>query len=205
MKSFVLFVNSFIITNLVWGASSASCANYALRRTSADNVEGFGKEAADVIQNNFYVDDLLKSVEDLDTVKTLVKNVINMCRSGGFNLTTFISDSKELLIFIPEDKRRPGVKDSNLLRGMPVEKALGMHWNIAKYYFSFNIKFKRRNLTKRVMLSIISSTYDPLGFTSPFVLEGGQLLQHLCNHNVQWDETVGEELKCQWLKWEIKL
>ena len=50
-----------------------------------------------------------------------------MCRSGGFNLTTFISDSKELLIFIPEDKRRPGVKDSNLLRGMPVEKALGMH------------------------------------------------------------------------------
>ena len=80
-----------------------------------------------MIQNNFYVDDLLKSVEDLDTVKTLVKNVINMCRSGGFNLTMFISDSKELLIFIPEDKRRPGVKDSNLLRGMPVEKALGMH------------------------------------------------------------------------------
>ena len=36
------------------GASSASCANYVLRRTSADNVEEFGKEAADVIQNNFY-------------------------------------------------------------------------------------------------------------------------------------------------------
>ena len=32
-----------------------------------DNVEAFRKEAADVIQNNFYVDDLLKLVEDLDT------------------------------------------------------------------------------------------------------------------------------------------
>ena len=39
-------------------ASSASCANYDLRRTSVDNVEVFGKEAADTIQNNFYVDDL---------------------------------------------------------------------------------------------------------------------------------------------------
>ena len=118
-------------------ASSASCANYALRRTSADNVEEFGKEVADMIQNNFYVDDLLKSVKDLETAKTLVKNVIYMCRSGAFNLTKFISNSKELLISIPEDKRRPGVKDLNLFGGIPVEKTLGIQWNISKDYFSF--------------------------------------------------------------------
>ena len=46
-----------------------------------------------------------------------MKNVINMCRSGGFNLTKFASNSKELLISIPEDKMRPDVKDSNLLGG----------------------------------------------------------------------------------------
>ena len=187
------------------GASSASCANYALRRTSVDNIEEFGKEAADVIQNNFYVDDLLKSVKDLDTAKTLVKNVINMCKSGGFNLTKFISNSRELSISIPDDKRRPGVKDLTLLGDIPVERALGIQWNISKDYFSFNIRINRRKLTKRVMLSIISSIYDPLGFTSPFVLEGRQLLQHLCNQNVQWDETVNEELKSQWIKWEMKL
>ena len=187
------------------GASSASCTNYALRSTSVDNIEEFGKEAADVIQNNFYVDDLLKSVKDLDTAKTLVKNVINMCKSGGFNLTKFISNSRELLISIPEDKRRPGIKDLTLLGDIPVERALGIQWNISKDYFSLNIRFNRRKLTKRVMLSIISSIYDPLGFTSPFVLEGRQLLQHLCNQNVQWDETVNEELKSQWIKWEMKL
>ena len=62
------------------------------------------------------MDDLLKSVKDLDTAKTIVKNVINMCRSGGFDLTKFISNSKELLISIPEDKRRPGVKDLQFTR-----------------------------------------------------------------------------------------
>ena len=49
----------------------------------------------DVMQNNFYVNDKLKSVKDLDTAKTLVKNVINMSRSGRFNLTKFISNNKE--------------------------------------------------------------------------------------------------------------
>ena len=47
------------------------------------------------MQNNFYEDNLLKSAKDLDTAKTLMKNVINMCKSGGFNLTKFLSGSRE--------------------------------------------------------------------------------------------------------------
>ena len=37
-----------------------------------------GKEAADLKQKKFYVDDLLKPVEDLNTAKTLVKNIIDI-------------------------------------------------------------------------------------------------------------------------------
>ena len=113
------------------GASSVSCAKYVFRRISVDNAEEFGKEAADVIQNNFYVDDLLKSLEDFDTAKTPVRNVINICRNGRFNLTKFISNSKELLISIPEDKSRPGVKDLNLLQDVPVKKR---HWASSGIY-----------------------------------------------------------------------
>ena len=131
--------------------------------------------------------------------------MVSLIPQNGFNVTKCISNSKELLISIPADKMRPGVKDLNLLGDVQVEKPLGIQWNIAKDYFYFNIKFKRRNLTKRVMLSIISSTYDPLGFTGPFVLKGMQLLQKLCHQNVQWDETVNEELKSQWIKLEMKL
>ena len=42
------------------------------------------------------------------------------------------------------------------------------------------------------MLSKISSVSHPLGFTSPFVR-----FQLLCNQDMQWDETVNEELKIQ--------
>lgn len=76
-----------------------------------------GKEAADLKQKNYYVDDLLKPVEDLNTAKTLVKNVIDMCRSGGFSLMKIIS------ISIPEDYRFPFLRK---LGNVSVEKAFGI-------------------------------------------------------------------------------
>ena len=51
-----------------------------------------------------------------------------MCRSGGFNLTKFISNMKKFMISIPEDKKRPDVNDLTLLVSVPVEKALSIQW-----------------------------------------------------------------------------
>ena len=56
----------------VFGATlSASCSNYALRRTAAENEAAFGETAASSLHHNLYVDDLLKSIEDLDLAKYL--------------------------------------------------------------------------------------------------------------------------------------
>ena len=57
------------------GTSSPSCSNYALKRTSIDGKDQFGLEAAKTLQNNFYVDDLLKSVAQEDQAIQLIKNV----------------------------------------------------------------------------------------------------------------------------------
>ena len=61
------------------------------------------------------MDDLLKSVDDPKMAMILVKNVIDMCKSGGFHLTKFISSNRELLISIPKDQRRNGVKNADLI------------------------------------------------------------------------------------------
>ena len=63
----------------------------------------------------------------------------------------------------------------------------------------------RRPLTKRKMLSVISSIYDLLGLASSFVSEGRQLLQNLCNQHMQWDDVVGPELRKNWKRWKQKL
>ena len=57
-----------------------------------ENEAVFGEAPASALHHNFYVDDLLKFTEHLDPAKQLVKDVINMFKSGGFHLTKFISN-----------------------------------------------------------------------------------------------------------------
>ena len=43
------------------GASSPSCTNFALRRTAKDNELQYGKEVTQILKRSLYVDNLLKS------------------------------------------------------------------------------------------------------------------------------------------------
>ena len=147
----------------------------------------------------------MKSVDDPKTAMILVKNVVDMCKNGGFHLTKFISNNRKLLMYILEGQRRNGAKNADLIDDLPTGKALGIQWNIPDDSFTFNIQVNRRPLTKIKMLSIISSIYDPLGLASPFVLEGRQLLQTLCNKHMQWDDVAGPELRKDWERCEQKL
>ena len=78
------------------------------------------------LQDNFYVDNLLKSLDnEMEAIK-LIKNVKAMCASGGFKLTKFLSNSKQVLQPIDEADRRQGVKDKDLIDDLPAEQALGV-------------------------------------------------------------------------------
>ena len=198
--------HDYVICGHVFGATlSASCSNYALCRTAMENEAVFGEAAANTLPHNFYVDDLLKSIEDLDSAKQLVKDVINMCKFGGFHLTKFISNNKELLLSLTENQNRMGVKYQDLLGDLLNEKALGICWNLREDIFSFKLRLEERTLTKRVMLSMISSTDDLLGFAAPFMLDGRRILQGLCNQGIWWDSEISSVVKKDWRNWVTAL
>ena len=54
----------------------------------------------------------------------------------------------------------------------------------------FMIDLKDQPMTRRGMLSVTSSIYDPLGLACPFLLEGRRLLQGLRQVMHGWDEMV---------------
>ena len=91
--------------NVFGGVSSPSCSNYALKKTAGDNKVKYGPEAADILNKNLYVDDMLKSVANVPEAITLVKNLRLMCMAGGFRLTKFVSNSAELLMSIPQKRQ----------------------------------------------------------------------------------------------------
>ena len=58
----------------------------------------------------------------------LAKNDIGMCQKGGFKLKKFISNSREVLTTIPEERHHQKIKDQDLDIGdLTVERALGIH------------------------------------------------------------------------------
>ena len=65
--------------------------------------------------------------------------------------------------------------------------------------------FKVKTHTKRGMLSIASSIYDPLGLFSPFVLEGRQIIQIFCLNQLAWDNPVGEDIQQKCSKQKLSL
>ena len=129
-----------------------------------------------------------------------------MCSARGFNLMKFISNDKLVLMSILENHRREGAKDAGLVNEeLPIERALGVYWNVEKDQLRFKLNLKARNITRRGMLSTLTSFYDPLGLASPFILRGRKILQDLCQEGLQWDETVSEMYQKKWECWKNDL
>ena len=95
-------------------------------------------EVSEILSHHFYVDYLLKSVESDEIAIQLIKDVKRMCGEGGFNPTKFICNRKEVLQSLSECHRRSEVKNSNLYGSLPLERALGISWDIDKDMFKAN-------------------------------------------------------------------
>ena len=100
-----------------------------------------------------------------------------MCQGGGFNLTKFASNSKRVLQSISEKDRKIGVKNNDLLESLPEERALGVLWNVENDTLGSKLNLKEEPLTRRGVLSVLSSIYDPLGFGAPFLLNRKPIIQ----------------------------
>ena len=192
--------------HLFGAVSSPACANFALKRTANDNEEDLGVEPANFLRKDFYVDDGLKSVPTIEETVSLIRQTKEMCRRGGFNLHKFTSNKKEVIESIPVDDRAEGIKEIGLdCDSLPVERALGIQWCIESDVFQYKIALKGRPCTRRGMLSMISSIYDPLGFLAPVLLEGKRLLQMLCRDKIDWDDPVSDQVRSRWEKWISEL
>ena len=178
-----------MLVHVFGGVSSPSCASVALQRTAEDNQEQFDKEAMEGVRRNFYVDDCLKSVGSEQEAIRLIDQLRHLLAKGGLRLTKWISKSSEVIESIPVSERAGSAKELDLDH-LPVERALGIQWNVPSDLFGFKISVKDRLLTRRVILSVVSSIYDPLGFLSPFILQAKMILRDLCKKGLNWDDQI---------------
>ena len=192
--------------HLFGAASSPSCANAALRRTAIDNQHLFSRDVTSTLLKHFYVDDCLRSVDlEVDAI-SMVSDLVSLCAKGGFNLTKWLSNSKQVLSSISVDQQAKEVKDLDLENsGLPVSHTLGLIWSADSDMFQIRTEIRDQLTNRRGLLSVVASVYDPLGFVAPFVLSAKIMLQDLCKRKLSWDESLDEKDRKQWQQWLTQL
>jgi hypothetical protein len=195
-----------MLVHLFGATCSPSCASFALLKTADDNEALFGKMAADTLRKNCYVDDSVKSVDGVDNAVQLSKALKCLTAKGGFKLTKWLSNERAVMDSIPTEEWAKGAKNLDLeCDNLPVDRALGVKWDAEFDNFVFEINLKEKPATRRGILSLVSSIYDPLGFIAPCILPAKSLLQELCRLGLSWDDPIPRNLEDQWSKWKIEL
>ncbi|KAK3086822.1 hypothetical protein FSP39_023974 [Pinctada imbricata] len=187
--------------HLFGATSSPSCCNFALQQTVKDHKDLFSQEVTNAVARNMYVDDCLLSVNSEHKAESIIEDLSMLCKKGGFHLEKFVSNSKEVLNSIPEAERAGDVKQWNLNGGTLTERALGVYWFVDEDVIGFKISLKQQPVTRRGILSTVSSIYDPLGIVSPFVMTAKILLQQLCKSGIKWDDKITGKLEKVWTAW----
>lgn len=188
--------------HLFGGTWSPSCCNFALRRTAEDNKDQFKPDVTQRVYRDFYVDDCLSSLEDEETAVMVVNDLSKLLEKGGFRLTKWASNSHSVLATIPEDERAKEVKGLDLdCEALPGERVLGVNWNMEEDMFVFKVKIPDKPITRRGLLSAVSSVYDPMGLLAPVTLNGKRIIQDLTRDGLGWDEVLPDEYVARWKNW----
>ncbi len=161
--------------------------------------------ACKLVHNSLYVDDLLIGEDTENQVASLYQEISEFFEKGGWHLTKFASNSQTVLETIPEKDRHPSTVIELTDKDSGSTSTLGLTWNTNSDLMHVNAQTKHTFipdlLTKRVVLSIISSIYDIFGFLSPYVIRGKILMQEIWKLQIGWDDALPPSIKNSFLKW----
>ena len=167
-------------TRHMFGAKdSSTCAIYALMCTARDNNSDF-PEAAHAVCQKFYMDGYLDSMVSTIIVQKVSRDLIQLLNSGGFKLTKFINNLPGLLEEL-EDKSVEQVP--NEIGNSMVESSshvLGLKWdhvNITLVVSRGTICDASKAVAQRLVLSLVSKMFEPIGLVSTFTVKVRLLLK----------------------------
>ncbi|XP_029922895.1 uncharacterized protein LOC115370126 [Myripristis murdjan] len=188
--------------HLFGAASSPGCANFGLKYL-AQQYKALYPAASNFVERNFYVDDGLTSVPTVQEAKELIVEAQKLCNHAGLRLHKFNSNYKDVLSCVAPSERAETMDPLRLNPEVTSQgHVLGIQWSMTSDCFSFNINVKDHPATRRGLLSVLASLYDPLGFMAPFTLSGKCILQELCHKGIGWDDPIPKQLSSRWEEWK---
>ena len=187
-------------SHIFGGKGSSIVSSLVLRIHAAKIRNEYPENVSDAIRDDVFVDDMNIGDEGVPEARQAAENLDEAMNKGGFPLSKWKSNEKEVF--------NGRINAGEQTYGKPEDddsKILGVSWKPSKDIFTFEYskeKMKMEVKTSRHLVSVQSSIYDPLGFISPFILLGRQLLQKATVANKTWDAPLPEDVKTAFDAWQ---
>lgn len=198
-------IQDFALNRLTFGTSSAPFIAIRAVNQLAEDEKANYPEAAVVMTNDAYVDDVISGGDDVPTVKKLQRDLSEMMKSGGFDLKKWASNVSEVLEEVPEGDRE--VKLPVELNANDTIKALGITWNPANDSFHFKSSLDPTDTnqiyTKRIALSTVAKLFDPIGLIAPIVVVAKIFIKKIWASDpvLDWDDHLPTSLRNEWIEY----
>ncbi|KAL0839000.1 hypothetical protein ABMA28_016997 [Loxostege sticticalis] len=201
-------VEEYRLLTVTFGTASAPyLAIKTLKQIAQDEECNYGSSIADIVRQDFYVDDVLTGKDTDSDAIDAQKKLTEMLKSAGFELQKFASNSHTFEEALEPEQR--ALKSSVNIDKSESIKTLGVIWHVREDKLTVKNKFHephcKDTVTKRTVLREIASLFDPLGWLSPAIITAKIFMQKLWLHGKDWDEIVPSQLKDEWLKYRSEL
>ncbi|XP_036328016.1 uncharacterized protein LOC118740546 [Rhagoletis pomonella] len=198
--------NVYEMCVMTFGAVCSPCAaHYVKTRNAHEHHHNSTSRAIKAILDYHYVDDFVDSFDTLEEAISIAQEVRAIHLDAGFELRNFTSNSPEVLAALGGAASTKPISSKD---GLVTEKVLGLYWQPSTDKFKFNLQFNKvdpERPTKRELLSVVMSVFDPLGFLSHFVIGAKLLMREVWKQNKRWDEPLPGNAVTVWGRWRSQL
>ena len=193
---------------VIFGVTSSQFLLNGTVQTHANKYENIDPEFTRKVKKHFYVDDVNSGAQSTKEGFEFYKKVKSRFTEASFNIRKWRTNDPELRKLIHDYENRKVVnierhvngevpKYVNIVNSFNNEKVLELYWDHQRDVISLKISeiFKEAvNIipTKRNILTVIASVYDPIGYLQPLVIMLKILFQEICKLNIKWDDNIGE-------------
>lgn len=194
----------YVFDRVTFGDRPAGCIVVTALHETAKMFESYNHEAALVILQDSYVDDIVSGAQSLEEAKALVKDIELISGYGDFSFKKFL--------FSGQPDNGKDILGSTSLNGV-----LGINWDSEADRIVFlldlstgkRVKGKRLGsedlstvgLTKRICLRLVNSIFDPLGILSPVTITLKLLMKEtfvVSSGKLGWDQVLPEPDLTRW-------
>nr|CAH7721432.1 unnamed protein product [Callosobruchus chinensis] len=191
-------LKTFQLNTVTYGRTAASFLAIRCLHQLAYECEVEHPNIAKIIRNDMYVDDLLTCVDTEQEANYIISHITQIFLQRGFELRKWKSNDKNVLSDIDIEHTSNIVEFS--ANKDHETKTLGLFWKCDQDILTYKINVNNSHsgqMTKRIILSKISTIFDPLGLVSPCIITAKVQLQKLLYEHfwLRWSREYISELQ----------